>query len=94
MSMSTHICGIVPPDDNWKKMKAVWDSCVAAGVSVPADVCAFFNDGSPDERGVVIDKKGLGGAVTEYKAEMSEGFEVDLTKLPKGVKVVRFYNTW
>lgn len=94
MSMYTYICGIVPPDDAWKRMKAVRDSCVAAGIAIPVDVCTFFNDRTPDERGVVIDKKGLGEAVTEYKAEMSEGFEVDLTKLPKGVRLLRFYNSW
>ena len=42
MGMSTHLVGIVPPDDDWKKMKAVWDACDNADVDIPKDVSEFF----------------------------------------------------
>lgn len=55
MSMSTHVVGIVPPDDDWKKMKQVYDACVAANIDVPDNVWDFFNNEEPDDAGVLID---------------------------------------
>lgn len=106
MSMSTHVIGIKPPDETWKKMKTAWEACEAAGIDPPKEVLAFFDHVKPDERGVVVDlkyfcnpesepkKTDLHPAVTKYKAEMQEGFEVDVTKLPLDVKIIRFYNSW
>ena len=34
------------------------------------------------------------GALTAYKADMVDGFEVDVDKLPPGVKIIRFYNSY
>jgi len=39
-------------------------------------------------------KKKKLGAVVEWKEDMREGFEVDVTKLPVGVTIVRFYNSY
>ncbi len=93
MGMSTHIAGIVPPDDTWKKMKAVWDACVAAGVSPPDEVAVFFDGENPDPAGVVIglDRK---PGVEEWTSNSQSGIQVDLTKLPPHVKILRFYNAW
>ena len=91
--MSSHIMGIKPPDEKWKKMKAIWDSCTAAGIDVPEEVSEFFGDEEPDDAGVEV---GLGEeeGVTDYEADCREGFEVDLSKLPADVKIVRFWNAY
>ena len=101
MSMSTHIIGFRPPDEKWRKMKAVWDACVAADMSIPNTVHEFFGGESPDPNGVEVDlfssalyHHGKPSAVKKWNADMQEGFEVDVTKLPKDVTIIRFYNSY
>lgn len=96
MSMRTHVIGIKPPDAQWKKMKAVYDACRDAGVYIPAEVAEFFGPDAPDDAGVVVEEDELetSGALTAYKADMVDGFEVDVDKLPPGVKIIRFYNSY
>ena len=55
MSMSTHVIGFKPPDEKWKKMKKVWDTCQEAGIDAPKEVVEFFNDCPPDEAGVEVE---------------------------------------
>ena len=95
MSVSVVLRGICPPDEYWKKMKAIWDSCVAAQVTIPSEVAEFFGGTGPDSSGVVM-KLGEGDTgyhkcVKIYKAEMCDGFEVDITKVPDHVTILRFY---
>jgi len=91
MSMSTHVIGFRPADEEWQKMRAAWEACKSAGVEPPREVDRFFNGEPPDPAGVEVP---LGDAVTAYRADMQEGFEVHLDKLPPGLKVIRFYNSW
>ena len=93
MSMSTHILGFKPPDKRWKEMKAIWDSCEQAGVNIPKAVLDFFNGEPPDESGVKIEIE-VGNYCRRYEDEMIEGFEIEIDKLPKDIKMIRFYNSW
>ena len=93
MGMSTHVVGFRPPDEKFQKMKAVWEACEKAGVRPPREVDDFFKGERPDENGVVVPiERSI--CVREYKSDSEEGFEVDVTKLPPDVKIVRFYNAW
>lgn len=107
MSMSSHVVGFIPPDDEWKKKKAAWDACKSAGVEPPLELCKFFGDSTPDNNGREIDLTPYGqyGSVRKNEAtdcakhwwgndHGSEGFEVDLAKLPPNVKILRFYNSY
>ena len=89
MGMSTHIVGFVPPDEDWKKMKLVWDSCKSAGIEVPEAVQKFFNWEVPDERGVEVKLP-----VIEWSQDTMQGYELELDKIPANVKTIRFYNSW
>ncbi|MFA5376801.1 MAG: hypothetical protein WC455_13715 [Dehalococcoidia bacterium] len=92
MGMTSGVEGFRPPNAEWKKMKAVYDSCEKAGIEIPDEVSKFFDDETPDENGQTVD---LGDAVSEWSdGDMSEGIEVDLTKLPKGLTIIRFHNSW
>ena len=91
MSMSTYIIGFRPPNDEWTKMKRVYDTCVVAGVGIPNEVDDFFNGEKPDPAGVEVNIK---SALEEYHDNCSSGFQVDLQKLPKGIKFLRFVNSW
>jgi hypothetical protein len=96
MSMSTHVQGFKPPDEKWAKMRAIFDACEAAHVDVPLEVERFFGDNPPDPDGVLVAESDLraAGAVTDWSGEYAEGLQVDITKLPADVTVVRFQNRW
>lgn len=97
MSMSTHVVGFHPPDEKWKKMKAVWDACKAAGVGAPLDVERFFNGEAPDDAGVETSLDNYQKphpACTSYMAPGKSGYEIDLSKLPTNITKIRFYNSW
>lgn len=88
--MSTHVTGFAPADEQWAKMKAAWDACIAADVPVPDEVVDFFGDEEPDPAGVEVElplrewNGGLAGA----------GYELDVSAIPSQVQVLRFYNSW
>jgi hypothetical protein len=99
MGMSTHIAAFIPDTDpEFQKHKAVALVCMEAKVSLPAETSNYFNVrynpylGMFDEK-LQIDLK-EGEHYEEWREDSSEGFEVDLTKLPKGVTKLRFYNSW
>lgn len=94
MGMSTSVVGYRPAEEKFKKMKAAWDACEAAGIDVPKEVREYFGDEDPrDAPGQVID-------ITAAKRDWSDpdacaqGYEIDITKLPEGVRYIRVYNAW
>lgn len=89
MSMSTRVVGFRPPDETWKRMKAIWDACDVAGVSIPDEVMEFFDDQVPDPSGVEVKIE-----AREWRGDMRDGYEVDVDQIPAGVKVIRFENSW
>lgn len=93
MSMSTHVVGFHPPDETWKKMKAVHDACMAARIPVPVEVEEFFDGSSPDEAGVEVNLKRL-PCTKVYSVDASQGFEISIADLPPSVTTIRFYNSW
>jgi len=96
MSMSTHVVGIIPPDEDWRKMKAVYDSCIAADVEVPDNVMDFFDGDEPDDAGAVIylSTKQYATVCREWSDEGSEGYELDVADIPENVKTLRFFHSW
>lgn len=96
MGMSTTVVAFRPADEKWKKMKAVWDACTAAGVEKPTDVLKFFEYEPPEEGGVILNSAYLAkvGALEEWHNDNGKGYEVNLSKLPKDIKLIRFYNSW
>lgn len=93
MGMSMHVVGFRAPDEEWKKMKEVFDACDKAGIDIPEEVIEFFNYEDPDEAGVLVELKEI-GALEEWADEGRSGFQVDISKLPKRLKYIRFYNSW
>lgn len=83
------VIGFTPPDEEWQKMKKVWDSCTEAGLPIPNEVQEFFNYEDPDPAGIVTDIP-----QTPYRAEMIDGYEVEVAKIPKNVKTLRFIMNW
>jgi hypothetical protein len=92
MGMSTDIVGYRPADEQWKKMKAAWDACNAAGIPPPTEVSEFFDDEYPDD--TPGQEVALGMAKREWSDDYRQGFEIDIEALPHGVRYLRFYNSW
>ncbi len=93
MSMSTHIVGVCLPDEKWKKMKAIWDACHAASIRPPEEVNKYFENDTPDDAGIIIPLEET-RSVHTYGEEGCESFEVDISKLPAGIVIIRFYNSY
>lgn len=90
MSMSMHVIGLKPVDEKWLKFKAIWDACESAKVKVPKEIVDFFDDCYPrDDTGIEVDID-----FKKYNDDMREGFDVDISTLPKDVKIIRFYCSW
>jgi hypothetical protein len=97
MGMLSYTVGIKPPDETWRKMVAVYDACADAGIDPPRDVENYFAGDRPDDAGVIVEDATLRdcGAVREWTdGDMREGIEVDLTKIPKDITVIRFINSY
>ncbi len=93
MGMSTNVVGFKPPDKKWRDMKAVYDACHAAGVEAPDEVDEFFDGNPPDDSGVEVDLED-NECCSEYNEDSQSGFEIDVSKLPKDVTIIRFFNGW
>lgn len=103
-----YIYGVKPQDEEWLRMKAVFKSCLAAGVEVPKKVLDYFNfdavaeDGISDE-GLIVTLADFNGshhrAVTRsdcssHSEKMEDEYVVDLTKLDPEIKAIKFVITY
>ena len=87
MSRTLHVIGFRPPDEKWKRMKAVWDACLKVEeIDVPEEVREFFEYKNPNDAGVEVP---LDRCVSGWDDEDAQGLDVDLKKLPKDVTVIR-----
>ncbi len=93
MSVTTHIIGFYPPDDEWQKMKQVYDAIIAAGLDIPEVVDDFFDGMAPDDAGVEVDL-GKTDCISNWRDIDRKGFVLDIAKLPKNITQIRFYQAW
>lgn len=107
MGMSMTLQFFRSPDDAdlLKKLEAAY-ACRLANVAMPPDLVDFlapviaeFGELPKDKARAVDALLSLGPEWKEqeayvWKDDMQEGFEIDLDKLPKGTKRVRFYCSW
>jgi len=94
MGMSTSVYGIVPADEKFKKMKAIYDLCEETGVVPPEEVIDFFDGDRPDDSGAVVWLEGNTPAISEWFDDCASGYEVDISKLDPKIKILRFANSW
>lgn len=93
MGMSTHVIGIGRADDKHKRMFKAYEACIAADVPVPDDINEYFDYDTPNEMGREIELR-RGDSCTEYKAEMRDGYDIEIAKLPKDITHIRFFNSY
>lgn len=101
MGMSTSIIGVRDLRQQFDKMWKAKEACEQAGIGYPEEVKKYFVDYINESKPAVesemlhFDLKNTSG-VTLYNNPdaASVGYEVDIRKLPKDVKIIRFYNSW
>ena len=80
------VYAIRPPDAKFKKMKAIYDACIAGGVDVPDDVEEFFDYEEPDPLGTQVEIK----KVQLLKGEYELGFQMAVKDVPSWATHIRF----
>lgn len=96
--MSTHITAFIPDSDpTYQKHLAVFKACQNADVSLPKETADYFGSNEPyygleEEKLEFKLEKGI--HYKEWSAEMCQGFEIDINKIPKEVSKIRFYNSY
>lgn len=88
--MSTHVIGFAEPDEEFKKKIAAYRALEAAGEEIPDSLNEYFNWEEPDEAGLEVELETTEWSDNNYR----DGYELDLSKVPKHVKKLRFYNSW
>ena len=71
--------------------------CDQHTLSYPVEVDEYFKheaEMSEDELREEFLEVDIKDALTEYRDGSSEGYELNVSKLPKEVKTIRFYNSW
>ncbi|MEE9214814.1 MAG: hypothetical protein V3U54_08490 [Thermodesulfobacteriota bacterium] len=104
MGASSNIKGIRDLRQDFDKKWDALQACKKAGVLFPKQIQEYFGlDGDEDrvleskecyeDEKLTFNLEGKPG-VKVWNAEMEDGFEVDLTKLPKDVTKIRFYTSY
>jgi hypothetical protein len=92
--MSTRVCAFIAPNDpTFLKHQKVFLACQEAGISLPDETAEYFDTRWP-ENYALEQKLSIKIPIHEYREEMTEGYEVFIADLPKGVFKIRFTNSW
>ena len=97
MSVSIYFQAIIPIDgETYRKHKAVVDACEAAGVSIPAESAAFFDEGNEEREVTAAGVRVPIGRHSSHRAVEGEvhygnGATIDLSRLPPGTTKIRVY---
>lgn len=90
MGVRVYIEAILEETPQYKKMKAIYDLCEEAYVEIPKEVLDFLEEHSPSKYGMGIQ---IEEAIKKMEGDCDEGtiYLVDLTKIPKGVTMLRIF---
>lgn len=100
MGMSTHVVAFISDDDpTYQKHKKISEVCMEADVSLPKETAEYFGCGTEklDEfqlDDMLSEKLEIEIKTKEWGDDGRSGYEIDVTKLPKEVHKIRFYNSW
>lgn len=94
MGMSMHIVGIVTPTEEYKKKVEAYYACENAGIPIPEALETYFHGEPPNPKGMELRMEGHESVEKFSDSYPREGFTVDLTKIPKNIRFIRFYNSY
>lgn len=93
MGMSTYVYGLRAPTELHLAMVQIREACSIANIDEPIEVERYFEnqygtDGSSERMDLPV------GSVINWSAEMQNGLEIDLSKIPPDVIRIRFVNSY
>lgn len=93
--MSTWVIGLRTTNDpTYKKHLAVLEACRAAEIEeLPAETAKYFGS-SDGYKGLEEEVLQVKIPTTDYREDMSEGYEVKVADIPQGVEIIRFVNSY
>ena len=93
--MVTKVKGFISSkDEDYKKHSKVLMACLDADISeLPIETAEYFGSKFPDED-MLEEKLEVEIPKHVYNAEMTDGFEIIVSEIPKGVHKIRFTNSW
>lgn len=107
--MSTHVCGLKDNAEHEKHV-TVWEFCMQQKVSLPKETAEYFgwesheaegidpkqmNDGEIEEMLEVSERDLIShGCLKEWGDDSRTGFELDVSKIPKDVTRIGFFNSY
>jgi hypothetical protein len=96
MSMSSHVTGVRDLDGKFADMINLKLACEKARIDYPPDLKAYLKYPAEDVDYLrrEMESVDISAAVKEYTRNATDGFEVDLSKLPKECKAIRFENSY
>lgn len=96
MGISTHVVGMRDLGGQFARMIAAKEACEEAGVSYPKELVEYFE--TPGETPMYLQQKmqevNIDVAVSEDSDDGTNSWVVDLSKLPKEVKSIKFSNSY
>jgi hypothetical protein len=99
MGASSHVKLLRDENDpHHQRMAGAIEALRDAGIDdLPQELKDYFGIyevGEYREGETGLEVKGPDGCVTAYNAEMEEGFDIHVDKLPQGVKKIRAYTSY
>lgn len=79
------VIGIIPADEKYNEMKAIYDACRKNKVRIPAEVDDFFDGCSPNGIGMEMS--------VPYTEGQTDGYSyitIDIQSLPENVRFIQF----
>ena len=92
--MSSTIKGVRELDKAFTNMMAVKLACDKAGISYPTELLKYFGDDCAEESEEYLCQEMEIVDVSAAIQEHDSYYEVELARLPEGIKAIRFENIW
>jgi hypothetical protein len=87
MGMNVYALGFGTQTAQWKKSVRKYKELEYEGKDIPNELENFLGCDDPDETGPPME---LGKCKSDWSDESTWGIEIDVSKIPEGVKTIRF----
>jgi hypothetical protein len=87
MSYILDVVGFIPPNDEYREKRKLLEELDNADLDIPDELEKFFRFDPPNDAGIPVELE-----FTSGYDEVKNGrwLQIDITKIPAGVKTIRF----